>query len=159
MQKPSFDPLSVHRGFTLIELMIAVAIVAILSTVAYPAYTEYVRRSQVQEAFGYLADYRVKLEQYYQDYRNYGTTGGGACANGVGAPAWKNFVPSGDVKYFAFSCTLDAGTTQAYTLKATGIASAAGNVYTLTGNNVKGTTGFKGATVAKTCWLSRGNEC
>lgn len=157
--QPSSDTPRAARGFTLIELMIVVAIVAILSTVAYPAYTDYVRRSQAQEAFGYLADYRVKLEQYYQDYRNYGTTGGGACANGIGAPAWKNFVPTAEVKYFTFSCTLDAGTTQAYTLKATGIGGAAGNVYTLTGNNAKGTTGFKGATVAKSCWLSRGNEC
>jgi type IV pilus assembly protein PilE len=147
-----------HHGFTLIEVMIVVAIVAILSTIAYPAYSDYVRRGQVQEAFGRLADFRVKLEQYYQDYRNYGTTGGGACANGTGAPAWSSFSP-GDVEYFTFSCALDAGSTQGYTLTATGIGAAAGNVYALTGANVKSTTSFKGTTVTKACWLSRGNEC
>lgn len=146
------------RGFTLIEVMIVVAIIAILSTIAYPAYSDYIRRGRVQEAFGRLADYRVKLEQYYQDYRNYGTTGGGACANGTGAPAWSNFAPA-DVEFFSFACSLDAGSTQGYTLTATGIGGVAGNVYTLTGANIKRTTSFKGGTVTKSCWLARGNEC
>lgn len=146
------------QGFTLIEVMVVVAIVAILSTIAYPSYSDYVRRGRVQEAFGRLADYRVKLEQYYQDYRNYGTTSGGACANGTGAPAWSNFAPA-DAEFFNFGCALAAGSTQAYTLTATGVGAAAGHVYTLTGANIKGTTSFKGGTVAKSCWLARGNEC
>ena len=61
-------------GFTLIEVMITVAIVAILGSIALPAYFDYVRRGQLPEAFSNLADYRVKMEQYYQDNRNYGTT-------------------------------------------------------------------------------------
>ncbi len=154
--QPARRPL---QGFTLIEVMIVVAIVAILSTIAYPSYADYVRRGRVQEAFGHLADYRVKLGQYYQDYRNYGTTAGGACANGAGAPAWSDFAP-GDVDHFSFSCALQAGSTQEYTLTATGINGATGNTYTLTSANRKGTTSFKGVTVAKDgCWLARGNEC
>ena len=59
------------RGFTLIELMIAVAIVAILAAIAIPSYTEYVRRGRVTEAFAALSGMRVKMEQYFQDNRTY----------------------------------------------------------------------------------------
>jgi type IV pilus assembly protein PilE len=74
--------------------MITVAIVAILASVGYPAYTDYLRRGQLPEATAALSDYRVKMEQYFQDYKNYGTTNGGDCANGANAPAWNNFVPA-----------------------------------------------------------------
>jgi len=148
------------RGFTLIELMIAVAIVGILAAVAYPSYTDYMRRGALPEAFAHLADYRVKMEQYYQDNRDFGTTAGGACANKTGAPAWANFQPKG-TKSFTFSCALKSGSTQNYTLTATGITGtrAAGHVYTLDASNEQGTTQFKGATVSKTCWLVKGSEC
>ena len=60
-------------GFTLIELMITVAIVAILASIAMPSYQAYVRRGQLADAFKSLADMRVKMEQYYQDNKFYGT--------------------------------------------------------------------------------------
>ena len=72
--------LASQGGFTLIEVMIVVAIVAILAAVALPAYGDYVRRGQLPEAFSGMADLRVKLEQYYQDNRSYGTSGGN-CAS------------------------------------------------------------------------------
>lgn len=149
------------NGFTLIELMVVIAIVGILSSIAYPAYQNYIRRAAVQEAFGALSDYRVKMEQYYQDYRNYGTLGATTCANGTGAPAWKSFAPAG-AKYFTFTCALGSATdNQSYTLTATGSGGVAiGNVFTLTSGNVKGTTRFKNqAVVGKACWLAKGDEC
>jgi type IV pilus assembly protein PilE len=143
------------RGFTLIEVMITAAIVAILAAVALPSYRDHVRRSALPEAFTALSDYRIKLEQYFQDNKNYGTTNGGACANGASAPAWNTFVPAG-AKYFTYACVV-AGT--GYTLTATGSSVAAGHVYTLNDSNQQATTQFKGATVAKTCWLQKGSEC
>ena len=53
------------RGFTLIELMIAVAIVAILAAIAIPSYSEYIRRSRITEAISALSGMRVKMEQFF----------------------------------------------------------------------------------------------
>lgn len=142
------------RGFTLIEVMITVAIVAILAGVALPAYREYVRRGQLPEAFAALSDFRVKMEQYYQDNRNYGVN---ACAGGAAGPSWAAFAAG---KRFTFGCVvLDGG--QGYRVTATGASGSAteGQVYTIDHNNIQQTTKFKGAGVSKACWLSRGNEC
>ena len=68
-------------GFTLIEVMIVVAIIAILASVAMPAYTDYIRRGATQEAFTTLADLRIRLEQHYQDNRAYGPTAATTCRN------------------------------------------------------------------------------
>lgn len=148
------------RGFTLIEVMITVAIVAILSGIAMPAYFDYVRRGQLPEAFGNLADFRIKMEQYYQDNRSYGTSST-VCAN-VNPPAWANFVPSNQ-KYFTYTCTpsnLVSGTYQGYTITATGSSGrAVGHAYTINSANAQATTTYKGSAVTKTCWLSKGNEC
>ncbi|WP_286509649.1 type IV pilin protein [Variovorax davisae] len=153
-----------HRrsaGFTLIEVMIVVAIIGILAAVAVPAYNDYIRRGQVQEAFSFLSDYRTKLEQYYQDNRNYGTSA--ACAADPTANTWNTFAPS-SAKYFSFGCATntDAGDTtqQSYTVTATGNAGAAvGFVYTINQNGDRATTTFKGSAVTATCWLTKATTC
>lgn len=150
-------------GFTLIELMIVIAVVAILAAVALPAYGDYLRRGQLPEAFTNLADLRVKMEQYYQDQRDYGNTGGTVCANtATNPPSWNTFAPAA-ATHFTFACTLigPAGAVnQGYRITATGSGGrTAGHAYTITHDNVQATTSFKGASVAKACWLVKGSEC
>lgn len=150
------------KGFTLIELMIVVVIISILTSIALPSYTDYVRRSAVQEALATLADLRIKLEQFYQSNRNYGTDGQAIpCAHDGSANRLSFAIPNSN---FTFTCAL-TGTSpnenQAYLLTATGSSGAAsGNDFTLNSNNVKGTTKFKGAATSnKNCWMIKGSEC
>lgn len=139
-------------GFTLIELMIAVAILGIILAIAFPSYKDSVTRSRIAEATGTLATTRVQLEQYYQDNRNYGST---SSACGVAMPS---------NAYFTLSCNWGSGgTSQGFLLTATGKSSAgmSGYTFTVDHNNAQVTTAFDGASgLPASCWLQRkGQTC
>ena len=138
------------RGFTIIELLIVIAVIAILAAVALPAYNDYVQRSKLVEAFSALSDFRVRMEQFYQDNRKYD----GAGLNGCGAAAPNS-------KYFTFVCAPNAVIpSQTYTITATGVANEGltNFVYTLNENNVRATStlglGWNGAP-NPACWVRR----
>jgi type IV pilus assembly protein PilE len=145
-----------HAGFTLIELMIAIAVAAILAAVAVPAYTGYVTRSKIPEATGTLSSLRVKMEQWYQDNRKYSNGDDSGC--GVG-------VPSGAAaKYFTYSCALATGTNQAYTLTATGNASQGMGdfTYTIDNSGTQKTESLPGGwgSYPVNCWVTKkGGSC
>jgi len=60
-----------NSGFTLIELMITVVIIAILVAIAYPSYTRYIARSNRTAAQSYLMDLAQREQQYLLDARTY----------------------------------------------------------------------------------------
>ena len=149
-----------EKGFTLIEVMVTVAIVAILAAIALPSYNDYVRRAALQEAFSNLSDFRVKLEQFYQDQRAYGTDGQAIPCGHDGTANRINFAPPNSK--FTYTCALTGGDPQVFLLTATGsVHPATGHIFTINHTNVKTTTKYKGADTSpvKTCWLSTGNEC
>jgi type IV pilus assembly protein PilE len=99
-----------HRGFTLTELMIAVAIVGVLAAIAVPQYSSYIMRSRILDAFSKLSDYRTRMEQYFLDRRTYLDDSGGC---GI-APASL----AGAADSFQVACT---ATARSYIYTATGI--------------------------------------
>jgi type IV pilus assembly protein PilE len=68
------SPARRHDGFTLIEVMIVVTIVAILASIALPAYTEYVRKGRRAEAQSFLADVVARQQHFLLDRRAYATS-------------------------------------------------------------------------------------
>jgi type IV pilus assembly protein PilE len=135
------------RGFTLIELMITVAIIAILAGVALPFYGDYVRRGRLSEAFDNLGAYKIRLEQAYQDSGNYGAT----------VPTCSVAVPTATA-YFTFSCVL-ASAGQTFTATATGTGNMTGYVFTVDSAGNNATTKFAGVTMTATCWMSKKSGC
>jgi type IV pilus assembly protein PilE len=137
------------NGFTLIELMIVVAIIGILGAIAMPMYANHVTRSKTTEATSQLATMRMAFEQYYLDNRNYGA--GGAC--GPVMPT----TPT--VKFFAYTCVLTS-VDQGYKITATGSAAlgTAGYLYTIDQANAK-TSNIPGQN-GNLCWVvKKGQSC
>lgn len=61
------------RGFTLIEVMITVAIVGILAAIAYPSYQSYILRSHRSEGMALLSEAAARMERYYAQNSTYAT--------------------------------------------------------------------------------------
>lgn len=140
------------RGFTLIELMMAVAIVGILTAVAYPNYRNFVVRGHLVDATTALSSFRADMERHFQDNRSFATVGTFTtpCAVAESARTVGNFV---------ISCAAVGATS--YTLQAVGRGPVAGFTFTVTHQDVRATTAApSGWTTCATGWmLKKGQTC
>lgn len=136
----------IQNGFTLIEIMISVAIVGILMAVALPAYSDYVTRGRLSEAFTALGSAQPAAEQFWSNTRTY-----------VGFDGASTFpANTGNFTY-----ALSGATVSAYVVTATGVGKMNGFVYTLDQNGTRATTGSPaGWGTSASCWVDhKGGSC
>ncbi|UDL04370.1 type IV pilin protein [Marinobacter sp. CA1] len=114
------------RGFTLIEIMIVVAIAGILAAVAFPAYQSSVEKGRRSDAQAALTAFGVAMERYYTDNRNSYL---GAARNGADTGVPDIFATEapleGSTKFY--DLTIGAATRNSYTLVATPKGAQAGD--------------------------------
>ena len=139
-------------GFTLIEVMMVVAILAILLGIALPNYRTYVLRGHLVDATNLLSTFGANMERYYQDNRTY-------AAVGTITPPCAASGPSRTQGSFTVSCTT-SGT--GYTLTAAGSGTTAAFSYTLNELGNRATTiaagGPSGWNSSGNCWVVKGGQ-
>lgn len=141
--------MKLQKGFSLIELMLAVVIVGILASVALPAYEDYVTGGKLVEATSNLANAKIRMEQSFQDSRTYDTNG-----DGTTCP----FVLTS--QHFVYTCSGLSPTT--FLVTATGTGAATGFTYTIDEANNRQTTSFKAGwgVAPAACWITKkGGSC
>ena len=142
-----------EAGFSLLELMITVTVIAILAAVAVPMYGDYTKRGKITEATSSLSELRLRAERWFADNRTYQPV------PASGTTAGFSTVISG-ARYFTYACT--APTAATYSCTATGATGSGvtGFVYTIDQSNTKGTTitGASGWNNSSTCWITKKGE-
>ena len=128
-------------GFTLIELMIVVAIIAILTAIAYPAYNKYVLRSRRSDAYAALNQGQAVMERCYAQYFSYAPTT-------ATCPAVPTTSPEG---YYSVVASKVTATTYTLTATAVGAQAADTGCATLSLNQAGNKTSTGGSA---NCWGS-----
>ncbi len=129
-------------GFTLVELMIVVVIVAILGSIAYPVYQDQMRKTRRADAKSALMDAAAKMERHYTQFGRYSAT----LANvGIAATSPENF--------YSIAATVTNPNSQTFTMTATRAGQQAGDKcgnYTINQAQNRSVTG--GSLTSQQCW-------
>ena len=141
-------------GFTLIEVMMAVAIVGILAAVAFPSYRDFITRGQLTDATNGLATLRAQMERHFQDNRSYATAGTFVTPCASTDAALRTFGP------FVVTCATTP-TTTTFSLQAVGSGRVAGFTFTINETDVRATLAApSGWSTCASQWLTKkGQTC
>lgn len=146
-------------GFTLIELMITVAIVAILSSIAYPAYTEHIAKGRRAEARVALLDASQWMERFYSENFRFDRNTASVAVSGLFSAQYPR-VPLGGAQA-TYALTLESLGATTYRLVATrsgAMASDRCGDYLLNNTGAKGLRNFdtdrfaNEAAAVQACW-------
>ena len=139
--------MNMQKGFTLVELLSIVVLMAIITVITVPAYEHYEREAKLQEAFSTLLTLQSKEDQYWTDRHGRKHSG---CAIGLLAA---------NTEHFMFTCSVDKRR-KGYLITANGQDDLLNYNFTIDQNGRMVTTGFPGAPkLPVSCWLDTPGSC
>jgi type IV pilus assembly protein PilE len=145
MVKHAAPSRSAERGFTLVELMVTVAIITILATIATTSYTSQVQKSRRTDARSALLDLAGREEKLFSTTNAYSAT-----ATDLGYANWTTPIGSG---YYTLSAVINApANPPSYTLTATAVGAQLGDTQCLTLSIDQTGNQTSNPGTASTCW-------
>lgn len=129
-----------QSGFSLIELMVVVAIIGILSSIAYPSYLEYVRKARRSDAQQHLMALAQQNQQYFIDQRAYAST-----------PSTLLATPTSVSTYYTLAINVNAGPPASFSIDAVP-TTAGGQNLDACGTLTIASSGARTASSGTSCW-------
>jgi type IV pilus assembly protein PilE len=140
-------------GFNLVELMIVVAIVGIIAAIAYPSYTEQVRKSRRADCSGAVTSLGSTMERFFTVSNTY--RGAAAGGSDTGAPAVYATTCPVDGGTATYNLTISAATASTYTVQAAPTGAQTNDkcgTLTLTNTGLKGVASASTGVTWQDCW-------